>query len=251
MKAQFFGNIVSLLITVCMSWIAGAQSNQTTSPIGGAIPSPTWQWGMATNGFCGELRVSWDDDHRRLPRIAVWVVDLAGVRAAEIAVANTNLARHEVPTWAFGETHWDMTNWRGTIIRRMRYNEWLYYMATNFFCGPIELQSSSGRKLPALKPEVCAMEGYPVAYRFGTATNNVRQSDDYHGPPIPNGLGNFHPRLASFPLGDYFEVKEPGEYTLTVWPKIYKRSASDADLCQRIDLPPVTVTIKWDEAPHK
>jgi hypothetical protein len=47
-------------------------------------------------------------------------------------------------------------------------------------------------------------------------------------------------------LTNYFNIKKSGEYELTIWPKIYKRSAKDRDLCERIDVPPVTIPIKWD-----
>ncbi len=48
------------------------------------------------------------------------------------------------------------------------------------------------------------------------------------------------------PLTDYFDIKEPGQYTFTVWPKIYKHSSTNTDICNRIDLPPVSVTFKWN-----
>jgi hypothetical protein len=42
-----------------------------------------------------------------------------------------------------------------------------------------------------------------------------------------------------------------GEYTLTVFPKIYRRSHADQDVCQRIDLPPATVSFRVEEGQRK
>ena len=49
-----------------------------------------------------------------------------------------------------------------------------------------------------------------------------------------------------YPLRDFFAIKEPGEYILTVWPKIYHRISTNSLDCERLDLPPVTATFKWD-----
>jgi len=61
--------------------------------------------------------------------------------------------------------------------------------------------------------------------------------------PIP--LMTCLPQLSRFHLEDYFDIKKPGDYHLTVWPKIYKRAGPTNDLCERIDLPPVTAAVKW------
>lgn len=124
----------------------------------------------------------------------------------------------------------------------------------------------------ALNPDVSSLKAYPPTYSLQTEHGHYlgRFKHGYSGPgvfPLPlfftiprtemvrfqlgrDSRAKGTPPVASlyrrcFQLGDYFELKEPGEYKLTVWPKIYRRSATNDDICQRIDLPPVSVTIKW------
>ena len=123
------------------------------------------------------------------------------------------------------------------------------HMATNSFCGPVELRDAKGRSLPLLKPEVSQPDAYPARYSLSDEDANfIHRHGAYLGPGIfPEPVLAVHSSsdLAKFNLEEYFDLKEPGEYLLTVWPKIYKRAAKGADVCERIDLPPVTVTIKW------
>jgi hypothetical protein len=57
--------------------------------------------------------------------------------------------------------------------------------------------------------------------------------------------------VGPFSLGDYFDIEEPGEYAITVWPKVYKRDATNSDVCHRIDLPPVSAKFKWSGSSKK
>lgn len=117
-----------------------------------------------------------------------------------------------------------------------------YFLATNSFCGFMELHDADGHKVRLLKPEVNNPEAYPNSYRLSL----VGRLDDNPIAPheIPYALSGADANL-SFYIKDYFKIKESGEYQLTVWPKIYRRSATNHDLCERIDLPPVTIPIKW------
>jgi hypothetical protein len=124
-----------------------------------------------------------------------------------------------------------------------------YFMATNSFCGFVEMHNAAGDTIPLLKPEVASQEAYPASYSLKLVSlllaNNVGR-----GSALPGVISGANAEL-SFHLTDYFKIEEPGNYQLTVWPKIYKRVSTNDDICQRIDLPPVTVTIKWDGVSNK
>ena len=124
-----------------------------------------------------------------------------------------------------------------------------FFAATNSFCGLIELRDASGDTIPLLKPEVNSSEAYPIAYRLDIVGHLLAKNIGL-GPALPMVMYGSDAEL-SFYLKDYFKIKEPGEYQLTVWPKIYKRLGTNDDLCVRIDVPPVTIPIHWaDESQH-
>jgi hypothetical protein len=93
------------------------------------------------------------------------------------------------------------------------------------------------------KPEVNDTNAYPATFSLTEVRGAfMSQYSIYSGPgfpPISIGSG----ALPSFPLTNFFRLKSPEIYHLTLWPKIYKRSATNSDICERLDLPPVTVTI--------
>jgi hypothetical protein len=133
--------------------------------------------------------------------------------------------------------------------------EWPYYMATNSFPGPMELRDSEGRVVEMLKPELCSADAYPAQYNWSAEHNSVwRRTGAYLGsdifPSIILGTSTTS-EVGRFDLGNYFAIATPGEYRLTVWPKIYKRVAKTNDLCLRIDVPPVTATIKVEKLKQK
>lgn len=128
-----------------------------------------------------------------------------------------------------------------------------YWGATNFCCGPIELQDTDGNKIPLLKPNINSPESYPASFSM---TNLISQMPKYSIEIYIQPPPGFHEsdflrernrpyQIDSFKLEDYFKPKKVGEYKLTVWPKIYKQSEMNQDLYQRIDVPPVTVAIRW------
>jgi hypothetical protein len=131
--------------------------------------------------------------------------------------------------------------------RKVFSDELLYFPPTNSFCGPIELCDASGKKLPSLKPEASSLDAYPAAFSFAFAKK--------HNPDprihFPRALSSSPERLNRFSVWDYFAITNAGEYRLTVWPKIYHRSSTNDDLCQRIDIPPVTITLKLYASPLK
>jgi hypothetical protein len=143
-------------------------------------------------------------------------------------------------------------------------------MPTNCFCGPIELRDGTGRRLRLLKPQVASSNAYPATYNSQTErSNHFRLIQWYPGPkifPPPLFATSTRSELVRFQLGgqerppgstlfvrwfqlaEYFDLKDSGEYTLTVWPKIYRRSETNRDICIRMNLPPVTASFRWEPA---
>jgi hypothetical protein len=128
-----------------------------------------------------------------------------------------------------------------------------YFVATNFkttntFCGPIELKDNTGRKLALITPQLGFADGYPDFININTAQRflmSKHKQGVYNGPPLPEPLRRQESQLCAFYLEDYFKLDKSGEYNLTVWPKIYKRSSPTNDICCRLDLSPITIPIKW------
>lgn len=228
MKTLIYFKIVFLLIitSVLLPCVSKAQGNQTNEPIQELVR------GEATNGIHGEIEVTWTRNQIKLPEITIFV-------------ANTN-------TNETFNAHEGGTNWWKDFADRVENNDWLYYVATNSFCGPISMCDGNGKELSLLKPDVSLLTAYPDSYSL-----NVEHWHYLSRYKVYLGAGVFPPplmtysnssQLAQFQLGDYFDIKSPGEYKLTVWPKIYERESTNDDICRRIDLPPVTVTIKWNGA---
>src|SRR5208283_691611 len=75
------------------------------------------------------------------------------------------------------------------IVDRLMKNQWPYFMATNSFCGPIELHDAAGRVLPLLKPAVSWSAAYPADYGLEAVNSNYfRQFQFYLGArifPVP------------------------------------------------------------------
>ena len=220
-------------------------------------------YGETTNGFRGEIELI---SMNGLPvEVGVWVNHVSDTNRSG---ANVNF-KQEV-----------------AILNRMRTNDWDYWMATNSFCGPIEIRDRQGRKLTPLEPdssrltnfrgrelpltpEVASTNAYPFSYNIKTERGrHFRQFGAYSGPGIfpaalffpsprselvrfiirnpyapqaPLPVPTLHNR--DFQLEDYFNIAVPDEYTLTVWPKIYIKVSATNDLCERLDLPPVSVKL--------
>lgn len=141
-----------------------------------------------------------------------------------------------------------MVQYLESVHEKTQSPEWLYYKGTNCFCGPIELRDARGKAVRLLEPQVSQAEAYPAQYRWHTEYSNASRRG-YIGPgTFPEPLLGAVPfsEIVRLKLARYFSLTEPGEYKFTVWPKVYKRSEKDKDLCERIDLPPVSVTIKWE-----
>ena len=238
-KNAFLKTVASVVAALALHsvQIAEAQSNQTTSPVPGAIPSLEWNWGMPTNGICGEAAVHWSSGRGQLPDVQIRIVD------TNASCIFGGESRGEAIDGTIGGKAYPL----GDLLDRLSHDKWLCFGPTNLFCGPVQLRDAAGRELPPLKPEVSSPEAYPES--FSVAQARKQRPDPRTAFPL--ALYGWAPQLARFNLGDYFAIDKPGAYRLTVWPKIYKRSTGNPDLCERIDVPPVAVTIDWTEPPAK
>lgn len=127
----------------------------------------------------------------------------------------------------------------------------IYYWASNCFCGLVELRDAAGHEIPLLKPELNSPEAYPASYSLTEATHILAHiysggSGEYPTPIYGTSTGK------SWEINLYFKISSPGAYTLTVWPKIYKRLSLTVtnDTCARLDLPKVTIPIQWTGDPR-
>jgi hypothetical protein len=143
------------------------------------------------------------------------------------------------------------TNFVLSLLAKAQSPEWLYYKPTNSFCGPIEMRDPQGQKVLLLKPQLSQPEAYPAQYSWNAEHSRMLTGVYLGSGLVPEPLlgRSASSEMGRFRLDKYFGLTEPGEYTLTVWPKVYKRSQKDKDICERIDVPPVSVTFKWEPNP--
>ena len=201
---------------------------------------PDIKWGESTNGLkCGISVLNWPD---------AWVfieTPLANIPYPNSSVVKMSQPAPEAPPvigYGTGDSVPDSPVWIG---------------APSGLFGPMELRNVNGEKIPLLKPKANNPEEYPEILRWsilrpqfggiGHGGPNAPHIGQWQGfqkyRDVQQAGGMIHN------LKSCFRVKETGEYQLTLWPKIYKRSEKpnkDHDIFQRIDLPPVTISIKWN-----
>jgi hypothetical protein len=216
-KVHYSSLLIASVIAFCIR--VTAEETNLPAPIPGYLRSDHWNWGTWTNGVCGEAMVIWDPDHNMLPGVQVSIVN----SNAPLAM-NSNVDTLTATELVFG-------------------NSSLYFAPTNLFCGPVELKNTEGRTIPTTRPDLALAAAYPRCISLRLA--------EYQKPPISGGkilpgqLLSWHAQLARFPVNDLFRLEENGVYTLTVWPRIYQRAATNTDECCRLDLPPVSVRFEW------
>jgi len=141
-------------------------------------------------------------------------------------------------------------NWVAQLLDQMNHDDWWYFKATNAFCGPLEMRDASGQRVKLLLPELTQADAYPLLYTLDGSQQ--RYMKRYRFPVAPSrnldALPWRQPELARFKLLDYFEITNAGDYTLTVWPKVYVRISTNNFECKRLDVPPVTVSFHYEPA---
>ena len=129
--------------------------------------------------------------------------------------------------------------------RRLIENDWLFYLPTNGFGGPLELQNAQGQKIASLRAKGSAPEDYPISFSFREAESNfMSKFMFYSGPAFPIGIQNQGIITAPFKLANFFALTNGVEYKLTLWPMLYTRVPTNRYLCVRVELEPVTVKFK-------
>jgi hypothetical protein len=130
---------------------------------------------------------------------------------------------------------------------------WKYFMGTNYgfrgdFTGPMELVDTNNQKLVLLKPEINDSNAYPASYNIKTLKLNDHgyRPGDFEFPRALVPYSGTNVEMSAGNLTKFFKLEKPGKYQLTIWPKIYKRVAPGADICERLDLPSVIIPIKWE-----
>jgi len=149
---------------------------------------------------------------------------------------NTNVV---VSPWPHGPFYRHTNNMPMT---QKHFRSGVYFMAANNSCGIMELRDAAGVQIPLLNPEVNSLAAFPDYYNLHSVTRLVT---NVIAPfQLPIALNGNRPTI-SFRLEAYFKPEKSGVYQLTVWPKIYKRTTTNDDVCERIDLPLATIPIKW------
>jgi hypothetical protein len=129
-----------------------------------------------------------------------------------------------------------------------------FFQSLNSFCGIVELRDKNHAVVPLRQPEVNWTNDYPAYFTSATLPQSrfwpktAPQFAPKERWPTPF-LGEIA-HLPSFSLTNIFAVEHPGEYRLTIWPIIYKRVYLGQDLCERVDLPPVSVDLTIETSPR-
>jgi hypothetical protein len=237
------------------------------SPTCRAADGPGTNWlvvGEATNGIRGEIDVGCTSN-RNLSEIVISVNQLDGTTISN----NESGLRVYERLRKFDWDYWMGTNsFCGVVEMRDQAGRLVPALkpeatSPGAYPATFSLSRESGKHFSQFKigevrfysgPRIFPNPLFGIALRFELARFQIRGPDKPAEPdPVVPEPVLVHPVPVSFlspgavNLGEFFDIKQPGDYTLTVWPKIYKRSAQDKDLCERIDLPPVTATFKWPE----
>ena len=147
------------------------------------------------------------------------------------------------------------------VINVMRQGDLLPLQGTNrpvfaaLSCGLIELRDNNGGKIPLLKNSIFSPKLYPDTFNITNQaklipidknkfTSMLLPAPQSRSPDFLREPGKNY-SIALFNLNSYFKPTKTGVYILTIWPKIYKKSETNEELYERIDLPPVTIPIKW------
>lgn len=211
-------------------------------------PQPYWhsELGAVTNGIHTEVctrRIL----HKGSATVWIYIVSPATTNKA----AGTNFQ------WYFGEDFLQLptealTNQsRGRPLKGFyRPPPGFYFEALNGCFGTFEMWNNKGQPVQKILPQNAQATNFPSLFRFSTVFESefAPKPGISGGPPWPTPLlMTGRSQLANFDLDAWFALTNSGEYRLKVSPIIYRRSAQDLDLCERVDLPPVTIDIVWDK----
>ena len=227
-------NILLNIVVFIVSGILCARADQYSSsndelPELARRTAVEWTWGVPTNGVVDGIHVGRQSPQHKL-EIGIYVHEEFHVSADSLppnfySEPNTNAIQQ---IWF--RKNLDDTNQAGR-----------YFRATNYFCGPVALRNSDGIEVPPRNRDLTSAGSYPQSFRH----RELGLLDAFHAKTAWPLVGRL-PELARFKLDELFEMKKPGDYVLTVWPKIYRQLKNDDDLCERIDLPPISLKVHWE-----
>lgn len=187
---------------------------------GSGTPAASVESKKDVNGIYAEVSIPGDESSKPSQKVSVWIY-------------NTN------QDGFFGAQMPEDPHDALSIARKIESGTLLYYRPPNLFCGPIELRDAAGAKVSCKKVEFVTAEAYPASFSFSEAKKLNSNSSQM----LPSPLVRTPELLGSFSLTNFFNIATPARYQLTVWPKIYKRSSTNDDVCLRIDLLPITTTV--------
>jgi hypothetical protein len=191
-----------------------------------------WTWGVPTNGIVGGIYVS---SQPLEYNTEYWVYVHEEFKVSVDSSPPTFYSEPNSNSLSYG---WFLKKFGDTNPAGM------FFKATNYFCGPVLLRDSNGVAVPARNPHLVSPSAYPQSFR----QSELGQIDPFHAK-FAVALAGRLPQLAKLNLRDLFDIKQPGDYILTVWPKIYRQLRSDDDLCERVDLLPISLKIHWTPPP--
>ena len=216
---------IAFLFEISLIGRCGAQTNQIVMPSGDRVTLKSA--GVETNGFSAGITLRWTHGLGELPDIS------SGIGLKPSIATNNPPGQSKPPHDWFSPG-------------------FVYFASEKLMCGPMELRDAKGRQMPSLKPQVTLSNAYPLTLKFSALWGQRPGAGGLHRDKMPMPIFRETLNLPLFHLKDYFKVKEPGDYQLVIWPKIYKKSETNGDVLQRIDLPPITVNFKWsDDADRK
>lgn len=221
MATRFYCSTIQVLLSIVAIPLAGACGEQTVKSAAPTIDhTKVVSVEAETNGIKARLTMAWVHGFSELPRISATVT-----LKSEIATNASSLTTKRTNDW---------------------YGPMFTYFVFERTLGPMELQDAKGQKLRTLKPKVTAADAYPSSASLRALWVSQRHGD-LGRHKMPWVLTRSTLDLPLFNLRDYYEIAKPGDYQLTIWPKIYKKSDTNGDLLQRIGLPPISMTFKFDE----
>lgn len=135
------------------------------------------------------------------------------------------------------------TNARGgALSQQFRYlKSDNYFMPTNCAWGPMRLTDTNGASVALLDPSLNSPGTYPQTLAITLSSFILRPSGPIRsGESLPRALrtGEGVPVLR---LNQFFGPLRPGEYRLTISPKVYVREGAASDIARRLDFPPVVI----------
>ncbi len=205
-----------------------------------------WEWkteaGLPINGLYAEVGVY--SVSRADNSVVVLTLHHTG------SASNSFELRQTRTNWYFGESFLKLKQPENETIR-LRNPRGYFFKPLNGFPGKLRLSTTNGAPVAMFHAEtINADTNYPASFRFSSLTNHFSKPSSQI---LTGGEGNWpdvlvgmKPHLKNFNLNEMFDIKGSGTYLLEFSPIIYRRSLTDPDLCERVDLPPVTISVRWE-----